>query len=169
MDIATKRAIGLRVREKREAAGFTREKLGELSGLSPRFIANIEFGDAAFSLDSLIKVCGILGCSSDALLFGSGTTSPPGCDSWTRSTNPSFPPFSRHFLRSPPIKKNKRRPIGRRFLMRLLPFQTLRTGSGQRRRPACDGGPPGGGRRRPPGHNPPFSAVPPDPKTDLSR
>ena len=76
MDIATKRAIGLRVREKREAAGFTREKLGELSGLSPRFIANIEFGDAAFSLDSLIKVCGILGCSSDALLFGSEATSP---------------------------------------------------------------------------------------------
>lgn len=76
MDIETKRAIGLRVREKREAAGFTREKLGELSGLSPRFIANIEFGDAAFSLDSLMKVCGVLGCSSDALLFGSDTASP---------------------------------------------------------------------------------------------
>ena len=76
MDMESKHAIGLRVREKREAAGFTREKLGELSGLSPRFIANIEFGDAAFSLDSLMKVCGVLGCSSDALLFGNDTASP---------------------------------------------------------------------------------------------
>lgn len=76
MDMETKQVIGLRVREKREAAGLTREKLGELCGLSPRFIANIEFGDAAFSLDSLMKVCKVLGCSSDALLFGSSNSSP---------------------------------------------------------------------------------------------
>lgn len=66
-----KAQIGLRLREKREQAGYTREKLGELCSLSPRFIANVEFGDSTFSLDSLMTVCRVLSCSSDYLLFGS--------------------------------------------------------------------------------------------------
>lgn len=65
-----KSQIGLRLREKREQAGYTREKLGELCSLSPRFIANIELGDSTFSLDSLMTVCRVLSCSSDYLLFG---------------------------------------------------------------------------------------------------
>lgn len=65
-----KTQIGRRLREKREQAGYTREKLGELCSLSPRFIANIEFGDSSFSIDSLITVCRVLSCSSDYLLFG---------------------------------------------------------------------------------------------------
>ena len=65
-----KAQIGLRLREKREQAGYTREKLGELCSLSPRFIANIELGDSTFSLDSLMMVCRVLSCSSDFLLFG---------------------------------------------------------------------------------------------------
>ena len=71
MDTATKKQIGRRLRRKREQAGYTREKLAELSSLSPRFIANIEFGDATFSLDSLIAMCRALSCGSDELLFGS--------------------------------------------------------------------------------------------------
>lgn len=67
---AIKLQIGRRLREKREQAGYTREKLGELCSLSPRFIANIEFGDSTFSLDSLMTVCRVLSCSSDDLLFG---------------------------------------------------------------------------------------------------
>ena len=63
--------IGRRLRAKREDAGYTREKLGELCSLSPRFIANIELGDSTFSLDSLMTVCRVLSCSSDYLLFGS--------------------------------------------------------------------------------------------------
>ena len=62
--------IGHRLREKREQAGYTRERLGELCSLSPRFIANVEFGDSTFSLDSLMSVCRVLSCSSDYLLFG---------------------------------------------------------------------------------------------------
>ncbi len=62
--------IGRRVREMREQAGYTREKMGELCNLSPRFIANVELGDATFSLESLIKVCRVLSCSSDYILFG---------------------------------------------------------------------------------------------------
>ena len=62
--------IGRRLREKREQAGYTREKMSELCSLSPRFITNVELGDATFSLDSLIVVCQVLSCSSDYLLFG---------------------------------------------------------------------------------------------------
>ena len=65
-----KAQIGLRLRERRERAGYTREKLGELCSLSPRFIANIELGDSTFSLDSLMTVCRVLSGSSDYLLFG---------------------------------------------------------------------------------------------------
>lgn len=67
----TKAQIGGRLRERWEQAGYTREKLGELCALSPRFIANIELGDSTFSLDSLMTVCRVLSCSSDYLLFGS--------------------------------------------------------------------------------------------------
>lgn len=70
MNRALKLQIGRRVRQKREKAGYTREKLGELCGLSPRFIANVELGDSTFSLDSLMVVCHVLSCSSDYLLFG---------------------------------------------------------------------------------------------------
>ena len=78
MDAKTKEQIGQRLRAKREQAGYTREKLGELCGLSPRFIANIEFGDSSFSLDSLMTVCRVLACSSDDLLFGNDI----GGDAW---------------------------------------------------------------------------------------
>ncbi|MCI8677433.1 MAG: helix-turn-helix transcriptional regulator [Lawsonibacter sp.] len=69
MTAEAKIQIGRRLRRKREQAGYTREKLGELCSLSPRFIANIELGDSTFSLDSLMTVCRILSCSSDYLLF----------------------------------------------------------------------------------------------------
>lgn len=67
---------------KREQANYTREQLGELCGLSPRFIANIELGDSTFSLDSLINICHTLSCSSDFLLFGSQIDT----DVWTDTT-----------------------------------------------------------------------------------
>ena len=70
MDTETKALIGRRLRDKREQAGYTREQLGELCSLSPRFIANIELGDSTFSLETLITACRVLSCSADYLLFG---------------------------------------------------------------------------------------------------
>ena len=70
MDPAMKKQIGERLRRKREEANYTREKLGELCSLCPRFIANVEFGESTFSLDSLMSVCRALSCSCDYLLFG---------------------------------------------------------------------------------------------------
>lgn len=71
MDAINKAAIGQRLRSKREQANYTREQLGELCALSPRFIANIELGDSTFSLDTLMTVCRVLSCSADFILFGS--------------------------------------------------------------------------------------------------
>lgn len=73
MDARTKLEIGRRLRRRRENAGYTRERLGELCSLSPRFIANIELGDSTFSLDSLMTICQVLSCSRDHLLFGAET------------------------------------------------------------------------------------------------
>lgn len=79
MDDITKTGIGIRLRCKREQAGYTREEFGELCSLSPRFIANIELGDSTFSLDSLMTVCRVLSCSADYLLFGDNVRN----DAWT--------------------------------------------------------------------------------------
>lgn len=76
-----KAQIGRRLREKREQAGYTREKMGELCSLSPRFIANIELGDSTFSIDSLMTVCRVLSCSSDYLLFGDSVDT----EAWTET------------------------------------------------------------------------------------
>ena len=81
MDAIMKLQIGRRLRQKREHAGYTREQLGELCSLSPRFIANIELGDSTFSLDSLMTVCRVLSCSSDFLLFDDQLE----CGAWTET------------------------------------------------------------------------------------
>lgn len=83
MTDAMKAQIGHRLREKREQAGYTREKLGELCSLSPRFIANIELGDSSLSLDSLVTVCRVLSCSSDYILFGDSIDS----GAWTETVS----------------------------------------------------------------------------------
>ena len=58
MDAATKKTIGIRLRQKREQANYTRERLGELCSLSPRFIANIELGDPACSQFCFLRLPG---------------------------------------------------------------------------------------------------------------
>lgn len=70
MDAARMKAIGKRLREKRENAGYTREQFAELCAISPRFVANIESGTSSLSLDTLLSFCLTLSCSSDSLLFG---------------------------------------------------------------------------------------------------
>lgn len=70
MDAKRMKAIGKRLRKKREDAGYTREQFAELCAISPRFVANIESGTSSLSLDTLLSFCRILSCSSDSLLFG---------------------------------------------------------------------------------------------------
>lgn len=70
--------IGLRVRRRREALGYSREKLAETAGIAVSFLGSIELGKSDFSVSTLKKLCAALGVSSDFLLLGneqSGTYS----------------------------------------------------------------------------------------------
>ena len=56
--------IGLRVRQRREELGLTREKMAERAGLSVQFMASVELGKQSMTTDSLKKV------SADYIVFG---------------------------------------------------------------------------------------------------
>lgn len=61
-------AVGHAVREKRELAGRSRRELAERSGLSERFLADLEAGQGNISVERLSQLCAALGTSSGALL-----------------------------------------------------------------------------------------------------
>lgn len=68
------KSIGLRIREKRDALGYSRELFAEKAEMSPTFLANIEAGSIGFSESTLVKMCRVLGVSADFILFGSERT-----------------------------------------------------------------------------------------------
>lgn len=56
------RAIGERLRELREAqAGLTQERLAERSGLHVSFVARVERGETAVTVDGIAALCRVLG------------------------------------------------------------------------------------------------------------
>lgn len=63
------KSIGLRIRRQREAMGYSREKLAELSGVAVSFLGSVELGKCDFTVTTLRKLCGTLGISADAILF----------------------------------------------------------------------------------------------------
>lgn len=85
--------IGLRVRQRREELGLTREKMAERAGLSVQFMASVELGKQSMTTDSLKKVCRALCVSADYIVFGTRpgfqnmTLTPP----WSRSARNSAP------------------------------------------------------------------------------
>jgi XRE family aerobic/anaerobic benzoate catabolism transcriptional regulator len=60
--------LGHRVRERREEAGLTRRRLSDLSGLSERYLAQLESGDGNISILLIRRVAEALGCSLEQLL-----------------------------------------------------------------------------------------------------
>jgi XRE family aerobic/anaerobic benzoate catabolism transcriptional regulator len=70
-------AIGRRARLRREAAGLTQRELAERSGLSPRYIAQLEAGEANLSVERLTDVADALGTTAATLLAGSEPHAPP--------------------------------------------------------------------------------------------
>jgi transcriptional regulator with XRE-family HTH domain len=62
--------IGLRIRRQREALGYSRERLAELSEISNSFLSDIERGDRGFSVALLARLARVLGLSADYILFG---------------------------------------------------------------------------------------------------
>ena len=65
------RAIGNKIRLEREMLNLSREKLAEITELSPFYIGQIERGDRKMSLDTLVKFANTFNVSIDYLLFGS--------------------------------------------------------------------------------------------------
>lgn len=61
-------ALGRRVRERREEAGLTRRRLAEASGLSERYLAQLESGDGNISILLIRRVAEALQCSLEQLL-----------------------------------------------------------------------------------------------------
>lgn len=65
------REIGHKIRLEREMLNLSREKLAEITELSPFYIGQIERGERRMSLDTLIKFADTFNVSVDYLLFGS--------------------------------------------------------------------------------------------------
>jgi XRE family aerobic/anaerobic benzoate catabolism transcriptional regulator len=61
-------AVGQAVRGKREQASRSRRDLAERSGLSERFLADLEVGQGNISVERLAQLCAALGTSAGALL-----------------------------------------------------------------------------------------------------
>ncbi|HLT26233.1 MAG TPA: helix-turn-helix transcriptional regulator [Zeimonas sp.] len=61
-------ALGRRVRERRDEAHLTRKRLAELSGLSERYLAQLESGDGNISILLIRRVAEALGCPLEQLL-----------------------------------------------------------------------------------------------------
>lgn len=59
MDIHS--VVGGRIREERQRAGLTMEKLAELAGISASFVAYIETRGKKASLETIAKIAGALG------------------------------------------------------------------------------------------------------------
>ncbi len=61
-------ALGRRVRDRRDEARLTRKRLAELSGLSERYLAQLESGDGNISILLIRRVAEALGCPLEQLL-----------------------------------------------------------------------------------------------------
>ncbi|MCK9267332.1 MAG: helix-turn-helix domain-containing protein [Alkaliphilus sp.] len=64
------RAIGERIRDKREKLRLTREEFAEILELSPLYIGQLERGERRMSLDTLVKISDCLYISTDHLIYG---------------------------------------------------------------------------------------------------
>ena len=60
--------IGKRIRQYRDAAGMSQERLAEVTGLSSNFISCVERGAKKPGLDSFIRIACAINVSADLLL-----------------------------------------------------------------------------------------------------
>jgi XRE family aerobic/anaerobic benzoate catabolism transcriptional regulator len=61
-------AVGAEIRQRRDALGWSRRRLAEVSGVSERFLAQLETGDGNISLRRFAEVAHALGTTPSALL-----------------------------------------------------------------------------------------------------
>lgn len=63
------KAVGIRIKEAREAKHLTQEQLAEIVGLSSTHISVIERGVKAPKLETFVEIANALGVTSDTLLL----------------------------------------------------------------------------------------------------
>lgn len=67
------KAIGLKIKERRQELGITQEFISKALDVNPSHISNIECGRANPSLTALVKIANILECSVDYFISGEYT------------------------------------------------------------------------------------------------
>lgn len=67
------KAIGMKIKERRQLQGITQEMVANQLDVNPSHISNIECGRANPSLTSLVKIANILKCSVDYFISGEYT------------------------------------------------------------------------------------------------
>lgn len=67
--------IGERIKEARQKAKYTQEKLAEEINVSVQYVSDLERGKVGASVPTIIKICSALNTSSDFILFGNKRTS----------------------------------------------------------------------------------------------
>lgn len=67
------KAIGLKIKERRQALGITQEHIANALDINPSHVSNIECGRANPSLTALVKIANILECSVDYFIGGEYT------------------------------------------------------------------------------------------------
>lgn len=68
-----KKEMGARVRARREKLNMSRETLAAILSVTPKTIANIEYGDKGMTMNNLYKLKQALGVSIDYLMDGDAT------------------------------------------------------------------------------------------------
>ena len=67
------KAIGVKIKERRQQLGITQEHIANVLDVNPSHISNIECGRANPSLTALVKIANILECSVDYFISGEYT------------------------------------------------------------------------------------------------
>ena len=62
--------IGIRVKQAREKAGLTQERLAELLDVTAQYLSGVERGAVGLSVPILSRLCSVLLISSDFILSG---------------------------------------------------------------------------------------------------
>ena len=80
------KAIGIKIKERRQSLGITQEFIANRLDVNPSHISNIECGHANPSLTALVKIANILQCSVDYFIsaeytFDTGTKAEKNLDS----------------------------------------------------------------------------------------
>ena len=89
--------VGQNIRFHREQLHYSREKLAELIGVSPRFLADAELGFVGVSLTTLKRLCQVLGVSADAILWEQQPTEPTFAETLSH-IDPKYHPFLEKFI-----------------------------------------------------------------------